>query len=328
MVGVPRRDRAALTAQKPLKGAGLRILTETVSSPTLAAQIRDLLARFPSAKWHQWDPASRDNARAGAQARVRRSTSTRSTASSRPTSSSSLDADFLGSGPAACATRATSPPAGGRNSATRMNRLYAHRDDADDRPARAPTIACRSAQRDRSRRAQRDRVALQVGRDARWAGAAHGSSRASRRGSRPSPRTCRRIADAASSSPATQPPAVHALAHAMNGALGNVGKTVVYTDPVEAEPVDQLESLRELVADMDAGKVDLLVILGGNPVYTAPADLDFADALGKVPAARPSQPARRRDVGAVPLADSRGALPRSLERRARLRRHGRRSSSR
>ncbi|HMB80918.1 MAG TPA: TAT-variant-translocated molybdopterin oxidoreductase, partial [Vicinamibacterales bacterium] len=57
---------AALTAQKPLKGAGLRILTESVSSPTLAAQIRDLLARFPSAKWHQWDPASRDNARAGA----------------------------------------------------------------------------------------------------------------------------------------------------------------------------------------------------------------------------------------------------------------------
>ena len=59
--------RAALTAQQPLKGAGLRILTETVTSPTLAAQIRELLARFPSAKWHQWDPASRDNARAGAQ---------------------------------------------------------------------------------------------------------------------------------------------------------------------------------------------------------------------------------------------------------------------
>ena len=37
-----------------------------------------------------------------------------------------------------------------------------------------------------------------------------------------------------------QPPAVHALAHAMNQALGNVGQTVVYTEPVEAEPVDQL----------------------------------------------------------------------------------------
>jgi MoCo/4Fe-4S cofactor protein with predicted Tat translocation signal len=58
--------RAALNAQQPLRGGGIRILTESVSSPTLAAQIRELLQRFPSAKWHQWDPASRDNARAGA----------------------------------------------------------------------------------------------------------------------------------------------------------------------------------------------------------------------------------------------------------------------
>src|SRR5204863_9039140 len=43
--------RAALTAQQPLQGAGVRILTETVASPTLAAQIQDLLRRFPSAKW-------------------------------------------------------------------------------------------------------------------------------------------------------------------------------------------------------------------------------------------------------------------------------------
>ncbi len=79
-----------------------------------------------------------------------------------------------------------------------------------------------------------------------------------------------------------QPPVVHMLAHLMNQALGNVGQTVVYTQTAEAEPVNQLDSLRALVADMKAGKVDLLVILGGNPVYTAPADLDFARALGNV----------------------------------------------
>src|SRR5438046_1691392 len=56
--------RAALAAQQPLEGAGLRILTESVSSPTLASQIRELPARFPSAAWHQWDPASRESARA------------------------------------------------------------------------------------------------------------------------------------------------------------------------------------------------------------------------------------------------------------------------
>ena len=76
-----------------------------------------------------------------------------------------------------------------------------------------------------------------------------------------------------------QPPIVHALAHADQPAFGNVGKTVFYTDPVNANPVNQAESLKDLVADMRAGKVDLLVILDGNPVYDAPADLGFADAL-------------------------------------------------
>ena len=93
-----------------------------------------------------------------------------------------------------------------------------------------------------------------------------------------------------------QPPIVHALAHAMNDALGNVGQTVVYTDPVEANPVDQLQSLRELVADMDAGSVEMLVILGGNPVYTAPADLHFAEQPAEGRPARAPEPVRRRDL--------------------------------
>ena len=67
----------------------------------------------------------------------------------------------------------------------------------------------------------------------------------------------------------------------MNAALGNVGKTVVYTESIEVSPVNQLESLRDLVNDLNAGHVDLLVILGGNPVYDAPADFDFATALQK-----------------------------------------------
>src|SRR5258708_4353794 len=69
-----------------------------------------------------------------------------------------------------------------------------------------------------------------------------------------------------------QPPTVHALAHAMNAALGNVGKTVFYSDPVLANTSSQSDSLKDLVSDMRAGKVDLLIILGGNPVYDAPAD--------------------------------------------------------
>ena len=77
-------------------------------------------------------------------------------------------------------------------------------------------------------------------------------------------------------------PSVHAAAFAINQALGNVGKTVVYTDPVNPMPSFQGDDLKSLVADMNAGKVDWLVILNANPVYAAPADLDFESVLNKV----------------------------------------------
>ena len=54
--------------------------------------------------------------------------------------------------------------------------------------------------------------------------------------------------------------------------------TVSYTH-LDANPVDGIESLGDLVSDMKAGKVDALLILGGNPVYDAPADFDFGPAL-------------------------------------------------
>jgi molybdopterin-containing oxidoreductase family iron-sulfur binding subunit len=75
---------------------------------------------------------------------------------------------------------------------------------------------------------------------------------------------------------------VHAVAHALNQSLGNTGKTVLYTEPVEQHPVDEIASLAELVADMRAGAVETLLILGGNPVYDAPADFDFLEALKHV----------------------------------------------
>src|SRR5262249_32719537 len=80
-----------------------------------------------------------------------------------------------------------------------------------------------------------------------------------------------------------QPASLHALAHAMNDALGNVGRTVEYSDPVEAAPDIQAEAFATLVAEMDAGAVELLLILGGNPVLTAAADLRFGERLAKVP---------------------------------------------
>ena len=69
-----------------------------------------------------------------------------------------------------------------------------------------------------------------------------------------------------------QPLAVHALAQAMNAALGNIGKTVV----LHEAPVPQEATIGELARALNSGEVETLVVLGGNPVYNAPAELDWA----------------------------------------------------
>jgi MoCo/4Fe-4S cofactor protein with predicted Tat translocation signal len=79
-----------------------------------------------------------------------------------------------------------------------------------------------------------------------------------------------------------QDASVAALALAINNALGNVGKTVLAApDPAHPIPSDQLGDFRALAADLEAGKVDWLVILNANPIYDAPADLNFAAAFNK-----------------------------------------------
>jgi molybdopterin-containing oxidoreductase family iron-sulfur binding subunit len=79
-----------------------------------------------------------------------------------------------------------------------------------------------------------------------------------------------------------QPPSMHAIVHAVNAALGGPGNTLLYVEPVEAVPTIQCESVQTLVEDMRAGRVDTLVTFGGNPVFTAHADLDFPGALQRV----------------------------------------------
>ena len=79
-----------------------------------------------------------------------------------------------------------------------------------------------------------------------------------------------------------QDKSVDALAQAMNAALGNTGKTVIYGPVSVAQiPSDQIAGMKALVADLNAGKVNWLVILSGNPIYTAPADLEFASSFEK-----------------------------------------------
>jgi MoCo/4Fe-4S cofactor protein with predicted Tat translocation signal len=268
--------RAGLAAQQPLKGAGLRLLTESVSSPTLAAQIRDLLARYPSATWHQWDPASRDNARVGAKlafgdyadAQYR---------FDRADVILALDADFLASGPGSLRYARDFAARRRPEDAAHMNRLYAIESMPTSTGARADhRLSLKPSDIETVVRQIAAAIGVtdagptaEPGRAAKWVAAVAKDLQAHREGS------LVLAGDA-------QPPMVHALAHAMNQALGNVGTTIAYTHSVEAEPTDQLTSLRHLVEDMDAGAVDLLVIVSANPVFSAPADLAFMDAMNKV----------------------------------------------
>ena len=268
--------RAIVTAQTPLKGAGLRLLTESVSSPTLAAQIRDLLTRFPSAKWHQWDPASRENARAGSKLAFGEYVDAQYRFDQADVILA-LDADVLGCGPGSLRYAREFAARRRPDQPDRMNRLYA----VESMPT---STGSRADHRLPARPSEIESIARAIAR-ALGAGGSSGAG---------APAGAQKWIDAIAKdlqahrgrslvvAGDNQPASVHALAHAMNASLGNVGQTVVYTQTAESEPVSHLDSLRDLVGDMNAGKVDLLIILGGNPVYSAPVDLAFADAMNKV----------------------------------------------
>ncbi|MFI5102314.1 MAG: TAT-variant-translocated molybdopterin oxidoreductase [Terriglobales bacterium] len=265
--------RGPMSVQKSVAGSGVRILTQTVTSPTLAAQIRSYLEANPQAKWHVYEPINRDNAYEGAKLAFGEVVETRYDLSKADVIVS-LDADFLYAGFPGAA-RYTRDFAARRNPDGNMNRLYVIESapsstgmKADHRwPARAAEV---------EGFAYGLATLLEVPTDATGAGG--------------KPETMKflmaLIADLASHRGSSavipgehQPPLVHALAHAINAKLGNVGKTVFYSDPVDANPVNRGESLKALVDDMRSGKVDLLLILGGNPAYDAPAELEFASAL-------------------------------------------------
>ncbi len=102
-----------------------------------------------------------------------------------------------------------------------------------------------------------------------------------------------------------QPLAVHLLAHAMNAALGNLGKTVVFHDA----PAPTEGSIGELARALNGGEVETLVILGGNPVYNAPAELDWAAAQRKAKLVVRLGSSRGRDLRAERLEHSPASLP-------------------
>ena len=254
------------------KGAGLRILTENSTSPTFIALMKRTLAEFPEAKWHQYDSAGRDNVHAGARMAFGRDLNVRYDFTQADVILS-LDSDFLSFGPgnvryARDFSKRRNPEAG-----STMNRLYV----AESCPTSTGAIA---DHRLAMRSSDIDGLARAVAAGLGVAGVS-GTSTA------PAAWVAAVVSDLKAAGAAglvvagdAQPPAVHAIAHAINLALGS--KSVIYADTVEASTADGMASLKNLVADMNSGSVAALIVLGVNPVYSAPADLGFVAALGKV----------------------------------------------
>ena len=268
--------REILAVQRTANGAGIRILTETITSPTMASQMAAIRKLYPAAKWHQWEPAGPHSARAGAAMAFGQPLNTYYDLS-KANVVVALDSDFLASGHGSLRyARQFSARRRVQGGQTSMNRLYAVE------PVPTPTGA-RADHRLPLRAADIEEFAWALATQLKVAnGPTKGDNADVYKWIPGIGKDLQQNAGASLIIAGDyQPPIVHALAHAMNAKLGNVGKTVFYTDPLEVNPADQLASLEDLVKDLDAGAVELLLILGGNPAFNAPVELGMRDRLQK-----------------------------------------------
>jgi len=267
-----------LAVQRETQGASFRIVSETTSSPSLLAQRAAFLKMYPKAQWIQYEPLGRFNALQGAKLAFGEPLETHLNFAKADVIVS-LDANFLDEGPAklryAREFTAARQLTEGR---TEMNRLYVVEPfptitgaTADHRlPLRAADVEPFARELARSLNVSGVMAGPSLPAEAqRWAKVLAADLQRSRGKS---------IVIAGDGQPAV----VHALAHAMNQALGNVGNTVSYAVSPVAESAHGWEELRQLAKDMKEKRVDLLCFIGGNPVFDAPADLDLAGGLALV----------------------------------------------
>jgi MoCo/4Fe-4S cofactor protein with predicted Tat translocation signal len=261
-------------AKKTSGGEGIYFLSETITSPTLAAQWKQVQAKYPAAKLVQWEPINQDASRAASKAAFGSYMDAQYKLEEADVILS-LDADFLGgiAHPGFLPLAAAYAEKHRYEDGKTMNRLYV--------VETMPTVTGFKAEH---------RLALKPSEIATFAaGLAAGSPVGTWTPEQAAFFTAL-LKDLKAYSgkvvviPGEQSaPAVHAAAYALNSALGAIGKTVIYTETVNPLPTEQLADLKSLVADVNAGKVQWLVMLGVNPLYSAPADLDFASAFSKVP---------------------------------------------
>jgi molybdopterin-containing oxidoreductase family iron-sulfur binding subunit len=248
-------------------GRGLRFLAQSILSPTMAAQLEEIFTRYPNARLHQWEAAGAHSARQAARERFGDFTDT-VYHFDRADRVLSLDSDFLSCGPASLRyARDFAARRRVREGSAEINRLYA----VESTPTN--TGAC-ADHRLPVRPSQVERVASLIA--SRLGAGGEGGEAGLNEGQLNFVKAVVEDLGAHRGSSLViagdeQTPRVHALAHAINAALG--GQTVTYMEPVEFAPADHVESLRELVDAIDAGEVEMLVVIGGNPVYDTPVDL-------------------------------------------------------
>jgi len=249
------------------RGAGLRLLTGHVTSPTLLRLIAELRSRLPGLRWHAHEALGEENARAGAALAFGRPLTVLPRLE-RAAVVLALDADPLGPGPDQA--RHARGFAGRRQARTgaegRFSRLY----------AAEPGMSVTGAKADHRLAAHPAEV-----RDLALALAARlGAEVAAPALTEPA----RRFLDAAAADLAAhpgealvlagpwQPPEVHALVHVVNARLG---APLDHLEP----PAEAPDTLAALVEALRAQQVDTLLVLGTNPAFDAPAGLGFAEAL-------------------------------------------------
>ncbi|HTQ80165.1 MAG TPA: TAT-variant-translocated molybdopterin oxidoreductase, partial [Thermoanaerobaculia bacterium] len=265
-----------LKALQGLGGEGLRILTGTVTSPTFADQMKAVLAQYPRARWHRWEPAA-PHAEHRATVVALGAPHGRIYDLSQAKVILTLDSDFLTDGPGSLRyAREFAKSRQVRADRKTLSRLYS----IETSPTNTGTLADhRLALSPPEVEAFALALAAELG--AATGAPAQLSDRAKQlvtaiaKDLRANAGASLVVADGYASE------SVQILALAINEKLGNIGKTISFIKSVEADPVDQAQSLKDLVADLNAGKVELLLVLGANPVYSAPAELGMADAYQK-----------------------------------------------
>ena len=258
---------AALATQKPKNGAGIRILTETVTSPTQFSQIQDALKLYPAAKWYQWEPTGHGR-RMGSQMAFGQFLNPVYKFDQAEVVLS-IDANFLASGPGGVRyARDFAAKRSVRDGKMEQNRFYA----VESTPS---STGCKADHRLSVKPSEIPVFVRSLASALAGTGAAGGSKFLQALTKDLQAAKGKSIVIAGED----QSPEVHALVHYINQLLENNGKTVVMTASLEQKPVDQWSELQALAQDLNSGQVDLLVILGGNPVYAAPPELNLRGAI-------------------------------------------------